>query len=283
MAPPASYGATCLVRQVEFVPAGGAGGGKTRTRVHRVAHLIHKGVDPARILLLTFTRRAASEMLRRVDEVLHDSCQQGVLASGALSRQVWGGTFHAVATRLLRRHAAAIGIDEGFTIVDRSDAEDLLDVVRSELELSRTDKRFPRKAACLAIYSHSVTAQQPLPDILSAHFPWCKDYVEDLKRLFRAYVDRKIQANICDYDDLLLFWQGMLNAPQVGPRIVQQFDAVLVDEYQDTNQLQASILSHLSPAGKGLTAVGDDAQSIYSFRAATIRNCLLYTSDAADE
>ena len=252
----------------------GAGTGKTRTLVHRVAHLIHKGVDPARILLPTFTRRAASEMLRRVDEVLHDSCQQGVLASGALSRQVWGGTFHAVATRLLRRHAAAIGIDEGFTIVDRSDAEDLLDVVRSELELRRTDKRFPRKAACLAIYSHSVNAQQPLPDILSAHFPWCKDYVEDLKRLFRAYVDRKIQANICDYDDLLLFWQGMLNAPQVGPRIVQQFDAVLVDEYQDTNQLQASILSHLSPAGKGLTAVGDDAQSIYSFRAATIRNIL---------
>ena len=108
----------------------GAGTGKTRTLVHRVAHLIHRGVDPARILLLTFTRRAASEMLRRVDEVLHDSCQQGVLGGSALSRQVWGGTFHAVATRLLRRHAAAIGIDDGFTIVDSSDAEDLLDVVR---------------------------------------------------------------------------------------------------------------------------------------------------------
>ena len=146
--------------------------------------------------------------------------------------------------------------------------------MRSELDLHRTDRRFPRKAACLAIYSHSVNAQQPLPDILSAHFPWCTDYVEDLKQLFRAYVDRKIQANICDYDDLLLFWQGMLADPQIGPRVVAQFDAVLVDEYQDTNQLQASILSHLSPAGKGLTAVGDDAQSIYSFWAATIRNIL---------
>ena len=252
----------------------GAGTGKTRTLVHRVAHLIQGGVDPARILLLTFTRRAAAEMLRRVDEVLHASYQRGAMRPGSLSRRVWGGTFHAVATRLLRRHSTAIGIDDGFTIVDRSDAEDLLDVVRTELDLSRTDKRFPRKTTCLAIYSHSVNAQQPLTEILTGHFPWCAHYVEDLKRLFRAYVARKIQANICDYDDLLLFWQGMLADRRVGPRVAGQFDAVLVDEYQDTNRLQADILRHLSPAGIGLTAVGDDAQSIYSFRAATVRNIL---------
>jgi DNA helicase II / ATP-dependent DNA helicase PcrA len=241
----------------------GAGTGKTKTLVHRVARLIDRGVPPGRILLLTFTRRAAAEMLRRVEGLLGRSTGGG---------RVWGGTFHSIASRLLRHHGKAIGLDPSFTIHDRSDSEDLLDLVRSELELRNTDKRFPRKATCLAIYSHCVNSQRPLAEVLADSFPWCLEWEADLKRLFAAYVDRKDLGSVLDYDDLLLFWRELLDSS--GQKVRSRFDHVLVDEYQDTNRLQAEILRLLRPDGKGLTAVGDDAQSIYSFRGATVRNIL---------
>jgi DNA helicase-2/ATP-dependent DNA helicase PcrA len=253
----------------------GAGTGKTRTLVHRVAHLIQRGTPPSRILLLTFTRRAAAEMLRRVDALMRQ-LHTGTTGhqAAATGRAVWGGTFHATAARLLRVHAASAGLEPDFTILDRSDSEDLMDVVRTELGLFKTHKRFPRKGTCLAIYSHCVNAQRPLEFVLTSQYPWCCDHEAELKRLFLAYGERKEQGAILDYDDLLLFWRGLLADPGVGAAIRDRFDWVLVDEYQDTNRVQAEILRLLCPDGRGLTAVGDDAQSIYSFRAATVDNIL---------
>jgi DNA helicase-2/ATP-dependent DNA helicase PcrA len=251
----------------------GAGTGKTRTLVHRVAHLIRSGIDPGRVLLLTFTRRAAAEMLRRAEPLLRDAGSRRAGSADVL-RRLWGGTFHAVATRLLRQYGNAVGLEPGFTIHDRSDSEDLLDVVRGDLGLAKTDKRFPKKGTCLAIYSHGVNGGRPLAETLADDYPWCRDYADELRGLFEAYVDRKDAAGVLDYDDLLLFWRGLLESEEAGPRLRERFDCVLVDEYQDTNRLQSDVLRLLKPDGRGLTVVGDDAQSIYSFRAATVRNIL---------
>jgi DNA helicase-2/ATP-dependent DNA helicase PcrA len=254
----------------------GAGTGKTATLVHRVAWLIAKGVEPGRILLLTFTRRAASEMTRRVDGVLaelgHQRAHSG--ESGLRSTRVWGGTFHAIGTRLLRKYGKSVGLQADFTIHDRSDSEDLMNVVRTELDLAKNDRRFPKKGTCMDIYSHCVNARKKLKDVLVNQFPWCKEWADELKQLFDAYVDRKESTQALDYDDLLVYWSALLADEQVGDLIRKQFDYVLVDEYQDTNTLQAELLQRLCPEGKGLTVVGDDAQSIYSFRAATVRNIL---------
>ena len=254
----------------------GAGTGKTATLVHRVAYLLAQGIAPQRVLLLTFTRRAAAEMLRRVDGVLR-SLNAAVGAGGervAVSSRVWGGTFHAVATRLLRRYGKSIGLPVEFSILDRGDAEDLLAVARTDLGLAKTDRRFPHKGTCMDIYSRCVNARQKLTDALALSFPWCRDWEDELKRLFDAYVDRKEASGSLDYDDLLLYWHALMHDPQAGSVVRALFDRVLVDEYQDTNVLQAGILDGLCPDGKGLTVVGDDAQSIYSFRAATVRNIL---------
>ena len=215
-------------------------------------------------------------MLRRVESLLQQLATRAMPGLGGvgLARSLWGGTFHAVAARLLRIHGPATGLAPEFTILDRSDAEDLLDVARTELDLAKTDRRFPRKGTCLAIYSHCVNAQRPLEEVLAAHFPWCRDDAPGLKQLFRSYGERKEQAGILDYDDLLLFWRGLLADPVVGRQVRERFDCVLVDEYQDTNRVQAEILQLLRPGGGGLTVVGDDAQSIYAFRAATVRNIL---------
>ncbi|MEK6238717.1 MAG: ATP-dependent helicase [Planctomycetales bacterium] len=255
----------------------GAGTGKTHTLVHRVTHHIETGISPERILLLTFTRRAAREMLRRVDCLtasLRLAASGSQQRSAATGRKVWGGTFHAVAARLLRLHGRAIGLDAGFTILDRGDSEDLMHVVRVDLDLAKTDKRFPKKGTCAAVHGHCVNSQQPLETVLNRRFPWCVAYADDLKRLFQAYADRKEAAAALDYDDLLLGWRGMTSDPDVGDLIRGRFDRVLVDEYQDTNTLQFDVLKSLRPHGIGLTVVGDDAQSIYSFRAATVRNIL---------
>jgi DNA helicase-2/ATP-dependent DNA helicase PcrA len=249
----------------------GAGTGKTKTLVQRVAHAIAQGVDPRRILLLTFTRRAAAEMLRRVETLLR---QLGTKGSRDAGKHVWGGTFHAVATRLLRMYGASVGLDSGFTIHDRGDSEDLIDLVRTDLGLAKTEKRFPKKGTCMAIYSRCVNARQKLEEALPEAYPWCQDYTQELKRLFQAYVDRKEAGSVLDYDDLLLFWRELLAHDTSGGKVRRRFDCVLVDEYQDTNALQAEILKLLRPDGAGLTVVGDDAQSIYSFRAATVRNIL---------
>jgi DNA helicase-2/ATP-dependent DNA helicase PcrA len=244
----------------------GAGTGKTNTLAHRVAYLISTGIKPERILLLTFTRRAASEMLKRVETITAQS-------QSAVSR-VWGGTFHSIANRLLRLHSQSIGLGEAFTVIDRSDAEDLLNDVRSELGLDKGEVRFPKKGTCLSIYSRCVNAQEPIEAALKSHFPWCSAYPDQLKTLFKSYVARKQEQNVLDYDDLLLYWFHLMQEESIAGEVQKRFDAVLVDEYQDTNALQAATLRKLCPEGQGLTVVGDDAQSIYSFRAATVHNIL---------
>ncbi|HSK46943.1 MAG TPA: ATP-dependent helicase, partial [Coriobacteriia bacterium] len=250
----------------------GAGSGKTATLAHRLAVLLARGADPGRIVLLTFTRRASGEMLRRADALLRDLAEQGgPPMSGA---RVWGGTFHAVAARLLRIHAPDLGMEPDFTILDRGDAEDLVHMCRTELALGRSGKRFPQKSTCLDIYSRCVNAQSPLADVLKASFPWCRHAEEELGQLFAAYTDAKESQQVLDYDDLLLFWRGLLADPVAGERVRERFDYVLVDEYQDTNALQADIVAMLRPDSTGITAVGDDAQAIYGFRAASVRNIL---------
>ncbi|HEY5433281.1 MAG TPA: ATP-dependent helicase, partial [Coriobacteriia bacterium] len=250
----------------------GAGTGKTTTLAHRVAWHLANGIDPRRILLLTFTRRAAQEMTRRVDGILRRLRGDGTRLPGG--EAVWGGTFHAMGTRLLRLHGASISLDPGFTILDRGDSEDLMGVVRSQLGLSRTDRRFPQKSTCMDIYSRTVNSQRPLADVLRSSFPWCLEHADDLKRLCGEYVERKLDTGVLDYDDILLYWLGLLEDPAAGTEVRKRFDHVLVDEYQDTNALQARIVALLRPDGTGVTVVGDDAQSIYSFRAADIRNIL---------
>lgn len=250
----------------------GAGSGKTNTLAHRVARLIMSGADPQRILLLTFSRRAAGEMSNRAGSVL-----QRVLGQG--SRQApaslpWAGTFHSIGARLLRDYAGRIGLDQAFTIHDRGDSEDLMGMVRHEIGLTQTHKRFPLKGTCLSIYSRVVNSREPLSLVLQSTFPWCGEWEAELNTLFGAYVDAKQEQNVLDYDDLLLFWSEMASDPELGPEIGAQFDHVLVDEYQDTNRLQAAILLGMKPGGQGVMVVGDDAQSIYSFRGATVRNIL---------
>jgi len=251
----------------------GAGSGKTNTLAHRVARLIQAGADPQRILLLTFSRRAANEMGQRAAGVLQRLF--GIRGgSQAVASLPWAGTFHATGARLLREYAGRIGLEASFTIHDRTDAEDLIGMVRHDIGLSQTAKRFPLKGTCLAIYSRVVNSREPLEQVLQSTFPWCAEWEEQLKRLFGAYVDAKQEQNVLDYDDLLLFWAEMASDPELGPELGALFDHVMVDEYQDTNRLQAAILHGMKPDGTGVMVVGDDAQSIYSFRGATVRNIL---------
>jgi DNA helicase-2/ATP-dependent DNA helicase PcrA len=250
----------------------GAGSGKTSTLAHRVARLIMSGADPQRILLLTFSRRAANEMGQRAGTVLQRV--MGLRAAQSPASLPWAGTFHSIGARLLREYAGRIGLDPGFTINDRGDAEDLMGLVRHEIGLTHTAKRFPLKGTCLSIYSRVVNSRLPLAEVLQGSFPWCSEWEADLKNLFGAYVDAKQAQNVVDYDDLLLFWAEMASDPELGPELGALFDHVLVDEYQDTNRLQASILTGMKPDGSGVMAVGDDAQAIYSFRGATVRNIL---------
>lgn len=261
----------------------GAGSGKTNTLAHRVAHLIVNGADPRRILLMTFSRRAASEMARRVERICRNVL--GANAAVLTDALAWSGTFHGIGARLLRMYAEQIGLNLDFTIHDREDSADLMNLVRHELGFSKTDSRFPTKGTCLAIYSRVVNSETPLNEILRQHYPWVATWDEQLKELFGAYVEAKQAQNVLDYDDLLLYWAQMVSDPDLADDIGNRFDHVMVDEYQDTNKLQASVLMALKPGGRGLTVVGDDAQSIYSFRAATVRNILDFPasfSPAAD-
>jgi DNA helicase-2/ATP-dependent DNA helicase PcrA len=257
----------------------GAGSGKTLTLAARVARLVLAGADPARILMLTFSRRAAAEMERRVGRVLGEAL--GLAASRGTPRLAWCGTFHAIGARLLRSHAAALGLDPSFTVDDRSESEDLIHVLRQRLGLAASKRRFPQKGTCLAIYSRVVNAQAGLAEVLRTAFPWCSDAHDDLKRLFAAYAEEKQAQRVLDFDDLLVWWGAALAEPALQAAMAARFDHVLVDEYQDTNRLQAAILGGLKPDGRGLTVVGDDAQSIYSFRAAEVRNILDFAAGFA--
>jgi DNA helicase-2/ATP-dependent DNA helicase PcrA len=254
----------------------GAGTGKTNTLAHRTAHLVLNGVDPARILMLTFTRRAAQEMIRRsqsiVTEILSD---RGKLGDRSVqSRLLWSGTFHSVGNRILRRFAKHLGLDPTYTVLDRSDAADLMDVIRHELGYSNKDKRFPRKETCLAIYSYRVNTRLSLKQTLEEQFPWVSEWEQDLTRMYREYVGRKQKNNVLDFDDLLLYWHVMMQNPALAQNLSNNFDHVLVDEYQDTSALQGEIIQALKPDGQGVTVVGDDSQAIYSFRAAAVENIL---------
>jgi DNA helicase-2/ATP-dependent DNA helicase PcrA len=242
----------------------GAGTGKTRTLVYRVAHLVDRGVRPERILLLTFTRRAAEEMLARA----------GRLAGNATVR-VHGGTFHATGHRLLRRFGKEVGLPAEFSIMDQGDAVDLMGIARASLGVGKKDKRFPKKETLHWAYSTHVNTGRPLDDVIHEGAPQLLDFLEDLNRVYAEYVSRKQERALLDYDDLLLGWALMLeHSPEVAARVSALYDHVLVDEYQDTNQLQSRILRGMCTAHKNLTVVGDDAQSIYAFRGATQRNIL---------
>jgi len=244
----------------------GAGSGKTRTLAYRVSYLISQGIAPERILLLTFTRRAAEEMLKRAASVIKTG-------NPATSR-VWSGTFHGFANRILRIYSETAGIAPNFTIIDRTDAEDFLDVIRNDMEFSQKQSRFPRKSTCLAIYSRRVNGDEELETVLKKDFPWCEMWKEELKALFREYVDRKQKRDILDYDDLLLYLFYSLQNEDLAESIGGRFDHILVDEYQDTNKIQAGILVGMRRKNNNIMVVGDDVQSIYGFRSATIRNML---------
>jgi DNA helicase-2/ATP-dependent DNA helicase PcrA len=250
----------------------GAGSGKTNTLAHRVAHLIVKGADPRRILLMTFSRRGASEMTKRAQRIVRDV--MGSNADVVTKALTWAGTFHGIGARLLREYAEQIALYPGFTICDREDAADLMNLLRHDLGFSHTKERFPTKGTCLAIYSRCVNAEATIDEVLQTAFPWCTDWAAELKQLFSAYIEAKQHQKVLDYDDLLLYWGQMMGDDHLAQDVGSRFDHVLVDEYQDTNRLQSSILHALKPDGCGLTVVGDDAQSIYSFRAATVRNIL---------
>ncbi|MGO9891264.1 MAG: ATP-dependent helicase [Solirubrobacteraceae bacterium] len=243
----------------------GAGTGKTTTLCGRVAWLVAGGVAPERILLLTFTRRAAREMLQRARALV-------AMPNGA--RGVLGGTFHSVAHHFVRRHAAALGLPAGFGVLDAGDAADVLDLVREEHGHAERGRRFPKKSTLLDIYSRTVNAQRPLSGVLANSFPWCEEHRDDIAALFRAYTARKRALGVIDLDDLLLYWRGLATDEVVGAQIEAQFDHVLIDEYQDVNGLQVDIVRHLRRECRDLTAVGDDFQAIYGWRAASARHIL---------
>jgi DNA helicase-2/ATP-dependent DNA helicase PcrA len=250
----------------------GAGTGKTATLAARVAALVLAGVDPNRLLLLTFSRRAAQQMAQRAGQRLHQAL--GLRATQSPPVMPWAGTFHAIGARLLREYAAQIGLPPQFSIIDRGDAQDLMALQRQALGLAASQARFPMADTCLAICSRTLNRQAPLAEVLADDFAWCSAWQAELKTLFRAYAAAKAAQQVLDYDDLLLAWAQMLQDEAVAAHVGARFDAVLVDEYQDTNRLQAGILQRLKPGGRGLTVVGDDAQSIYRFRAAEVGNIL---------
>ena len=241
----------------------GAGTGKTRTLVHRVASLIERGVQAERILLLTFTRRAADDMLARVERL-----------TGQRGHRIQGGTFHATAHQTLRQFGQYAGISDGFTILDAADAEDLMQLARASLGFGARERRFPKKETLHALYSRHINTDRTVEDLLRDGFPQYVDDLADIGHTFAEYVERKVSRNLVDYDDLLLFWAAMLESEPLGEMIRSRYDHVLVDEYQDTNVLQSRILRGLCVSHRNVTVVGDDAQSIYAFRGATVRNIL---------
>ncbi len=243
----------------------GAGTGKTTTLAARLAHLVERGTAPEHVLLLTFSRRAAAELTHRAEAV----------TGQRIAAAAWSGTFHSMANRFLRRYGRAIGLDPSFTILDQADAGDLLAMLRDEQrDPTAARRRHSDKDALASMWSRCVNTRRPLVEVLERWYPWCRDDADDLGRTYAAYVERKQQQRVLDYDDLLLQWWALLRTPSVAPLIAEQVHHVLVDEVQDTNALQGDLLAELAGLGATLSAVGDDAQAIYGFRAATVRNIL---------
>ncbi len=246
----------------------GAGTGKTTTLAARVAWLIEEGASPERLLLVTFTRRAAREMLGRARAYL------GRAPAGRHAAKVVGGTFHSVAHRFVRRHAAALGLPPGFGVLDAGDAADLMDLVRQEAGLGQTGRRFPRKSTLLDVYSRTVNAQRPLREVLVESFPWCERHGEDLAALFVAYGARKRALGVLDLDDLLLHWRALACDEVIGADMGRSIDHLLVDEYQDVNGLQVDLVRALRAQRDDVTVVGDDLQAIYGFRSSSPQHIL---------
>jgi DNA helicase-2/ATP-dependent DNA helicase PcrA len=252
----------------------GAGTGKTTTLTARVAWLVGSGVRPDRIMLVTFTRRAAREMVARTDTML-GSLDPARARAGA---KVRAGTFHSIAHRTLRRHATSLGLPEGFSVLDPGDAADLIDLVRHEHLAQRThERRFPRKATLLDLYSRAVNTQRPLSEVIDQVAPWSADRVDDVAEICRGYVARKRALGLLDFDDLLLHWRAAARDEHLGPALADELDHVCVDEYQDVNALQVDLLAALCADrdhAPGLTVVGDDSQAVYSFRGSSPRHLL---------
>ncbi|MBV9594393.1 MAG: ATP-dependent helicase [Actinobacteria bacterium] len=255
-----------------LIVVAGAGTGKTRTLTSRVARLLERGVDPSRILLLTFTRRAAEDMTARA------AALSGGIRPSAGGRRVWGGTFHAVAHRLVSEFSEQLGVAT-ISVIDPSDATDLLDMLRDDHALTGTSTRLPRAATMLDVYSRAVNTDRRVRDVVTTDFPWVDPHVEAVTALLRDYVDRKRQRGLFDFDDLLLAWRALLTEPAIRDVLTNRWDHVLVDEYQDVNRIQVDIVTQLRPGGVGLTVVGDDAQAVYGFRGATSSH-LLELADA---
>src|SRR5580704_197729 len=251
----------------------GAGTGKTTTLSARVAWLLATGAPPERLLLLTFTRRAARQMLARTSSLMATAgLNRG---SGSPAGRVAGGTFHAIAHRTLRRYAATLGMPEGFSVLDSADAADVIDMLRDEQgHAAATQRRFPRKALLVDLYSAAVNTGRPLSSVVPEMAPWAEDFIDAISEICRGYVRRKRSAGLVDLDDLLLFWRAAVQDDRLGPRLAGALDHVLVDEYQDVNELQVDILTGLRQADPRITVVGDDAQALYSFRAAEPRHIL---------
>ena len=248
----------------------GAGSGKTRVLVYRVAYLVEQGIRPEEILLLTFTRKAASEMLRRASLILDERCDR-----------VSGGTFHSFANIILRKYAACLGLSNNFTILDKSDAEDTINLIRSKLGFHKANKRFPRKGALYALLSksvnksHSVDWSENIKKVLYADYPNFIEWEDEIIKIRDEYALYKRSKSLLDYDDLLVYLKELLlEFEQVRLRLASKYRYIMVDEYQDTNKLQAQIVYSLAAESKNIMVVGDDAQSIYAFRGANFKNII---------
>jgi DNA helicase II / ATP-dependent DNA helicase PcrA len=260
---PAQYDAVTSVNGPHLIIAG-AGTGKTRTIVFRVAYLVELGVRPESILLLTFTRKAAQEMLQRAASILDSRCEK-----------VAGGTFHSFANMILRRYAPLIGFDSAFTILDQSDAEDVVNLLRTRMKLDTRKRRFPKKQLLFALFSRSVNTQETIKEILTEDYPQYLSELETITELRGNYSEYKRRYNLMDYDDLLVYMKSLLERNQkVKDELSDRYKYIMVDEYQDTNRIQGDIADFLASKHRNLMVVGDDSQSIYSFRGATVRNIL---------
>ncbi len=247
----------------------GAGSGKTRVVTYRVAYLIESGVDPSRILLLTFTNKAAREMLHRV-EVL-------VPTAGGAGGRVWGGTFHHIGNRILRRHAPLVGYQPNYSILDRDDAKKLMNSCLSDLKINPRKSRFPKGEVIGSLWGLAVNTRKPIAEIVLERVPYFHGFLDDIQAVVERYRNRKRELNVMDFDDLLFYWETLLREhPEVRKRYNEQFQHLLVDEYQDTNRLQADVLDLLARQHGNIMVVGDDSQSIYSFRGANFANILTF-------
>jgi DNA helicase-2/ATP-dependent DNA helicase PcrA len=264
----AQYEAVTSVDGPHLIIAG-AGTGKTRTVVYRVAYLVELGVKPDHILLLTFTRKAAQDMLRRASILLDSRCEQ-----------ISGGTFHSFANSVLRRYASRLGYEMNFTILDQGDAEDVVNLIRTRLKFDTREKRFPRKETLYDLYSRSVNTITPVKELLAIDYPQYLEIEDDIQAVHKQYIQYKRQHNLMDYDDLLVNFALLLKQDE-GIRSVlsDKYKYIMVDEYQDTNRVQAELVKLLAFKHKNVMVVGDDAQCIYSFRGSTIRNIMAFPEE----